>query len=172
MRIKDIPGFEGLYVVTDGGDVMSIYRQYTDKIGRLMFKASRVLSAAPDNRGYRIVHLYDRDGGSAAKSVHRLVAEAFIDGMSEQVNHIDGNRGNNNVSNLEWCTASANQFHRHSRKRHVKLSATQIIEVREQYGKIPTKVLAEKYDVDRSTIYMLAHGGRHKNGRLEAERRA
>lgn len=62
--------------------------------------------------GYSKVELY-QDGMPARKRVHRLVAEAFIpnpDGLP-QVNHIDGNKLNNNVENLEWVDNSQNMIH-------------------------------------------------------------
>jgi len=150
-------------MITDAGEVIAVYREYKDKIGRFSFKESRVLAAPADSRGYRVAHLYRMDGSMWSVRVHRLVAVAFLDGGDEQINHIDGDKLNNQWQNLEWTSASGNQFHRHCRKRHVKLSATEIMQIRADYRKVPTKVLADKYNVDRSTIWRLAHGGRHKN---------
>lgn len=66
----------------------------------------------PSNDRYLSVDLY-RDGDFKRKSIHRLVAEAFIpriDGK-DQINHIDGDKHNNDVSNLEWCTSAENNRH-------------------------------------------------------------
>ena len=53
------------------------------------------------------------DGKKTIKSVHRLVAETFIPNKlnKQEVNHIDGNKANNNVNNLEWVTSSENKNH-------------------------------------------------------------
>ena len=60
--------------------------------------------------GYNTVTLYDNDRKGKIKSVHRLVAETFLENKNNYpvVNHIDGNKQNNNVNNLEWCTISHN----------------------------------------------------------------
>lgn len=62
--------------------------------------------------GYPITSIY-KEGKAYTKPIHRLVAEAFINNPEdkEQVNHIDGNKKNNNVDNLEWVTRSENMKH-------------------------------------------------------------
>ena len=73
----------------------------------------RKLSTTKDRNGYVNIGL-NRDNKSIGKLVHRLVANAFIPNKYNlpQVNHIDHNRENNNVSNLEWCTAKENAIDR------------------------------------------------------------
>lgn len=60
--------------------------------------------------GYHTVTLYDNNRKAKIKSVHRLVAEVFLENKNKYpvINHIDGNKQNNNVNNLEWCTQSHN----------------------------------------------------------------
>lgn len=97
-RVAPIKGYEGLYVVTSDGTIIGL-------------KSGKELK--PMNmRGYLRVKLY-KNAKSKTHSIHRLVASAFIpnDQGKEQVNHIDGNKSNNNVSNLEWVTQSENQIH-------------------------------------------------------------
>lgn len=95
---KSIDGFDN-YAVSDDGRVINKKRGIE--------KALKI-----DRYGYGNVALY-RDGKEYHRKVHRLVAEAYIenDGNKPQVNHIDGNKLNNNVDNLEWVTCSENMKH-------------------------------------------------------------
>ena len=97
---KQIVGYEGHYQISDGGVVWS------DKSGH-------ALKAAPNKQvEYLQVSLWKENFGTSFY-VHRLVATHFIPnplGLPE-VNHIDGDRHNNNVSNLEWVTSSGNSYH-------------------------------------------------------------
>ena len=90
---KDIPGYEGHYQVSNTGEVRSIKRHPT------------ILKADHQRNGYKRVYLW-RDNGKKNCLVHRLVAEAFIPNPSQltDVNHLDENKDNNAVTNLEWCT--------------------------------------------------------------------
>lgn len=65
-------------------------------------------------RGYLQVNLF-KDNKQKCMRIHRLVAEAFIPNPNNlrEVNHIDGNKENNNVENLEWCTREENLAHEH-----------------------------------------------------------
>lgn len=97
---RDVIGFEGIYSVSDRGDIRSAYR--SKKILRPGFA-----------RRYHFVALR-KDGKSHYKTVHRIVCEAFIGpppSDSHYVNHKDGNRTNNAVENLEWVTPAENIQH-------------------------------------------------------------
>ena len=78
-------------------------------------KRTRILKPTNTTKGYIQVHL-SKNGKVKNAPIHRLVAKAFIENVDNkpQVNHIDGNKKNNNVTNLEWCTNLENQ--RHARK--------------------------------------------------------
>lgn len=100
-----IEGYEGLYEVSDGGDVRSL-----DRISSNGHTLSGVFLKQHDNAyGYMIVRL-TKNGKAKTYSVHRLVAQAFVPnplGLSF-VNHRDEDKTNNCASNLEWCTRSYN----------------------------------------------------------------
>ena len=105
---KPIKGYEGLYEISNLGNVKSLGR--TDRFNKKW--GCRIMKPTYVGKHYKMVRLC-KDGKTKNKKVHRLVAEAFIpnpDGKP-QVNHIDGNKDNNIVSNLEWVTNSENQIH-------------------------------------------------------------
>ena len=96
---KIIPNYNSMYLVSDKGNVFSV-------------KSQKLLSIRKSKNGYFKVTL-SNDGVPKCFSIHRLVAEAFIENKEgkPQVNHIDGNKRNNCADNLEWVTASENQLH-------------------------------------------------------------
>ncbi len=106
---KPVVGFEGLYDVSNLGNVRSLYvKKSGEKHSRE--KKFRVLK--------KIKSLYlkvtlSKNGKQYQKHIHRLVAEAFIENPDnkEQVNHIDANKYNNNLENLEWVTSKENAQH-------------------------------------------------------------
>lgn len=112
---RDVVGYEGYYQVSNFGQVRSCdrviehhgYKQFWH--GKLITK-NKYKYTKPNL--YILVSL-NRAGVSKIKGVHRLVAEAFIPNLDnkEQVNHIDGNKHNNYVGNLEWATRSENISH-------------------------------------------------------------
>lgn len=109
---RPIKGYEGAYEVSDGGDVRSVERVITCKDGRKMPIHGKVLSPGVGGNGYKIISLWKNNRVEMAY-VHRLVAETFIDNPEGKptVNHKDGDRLNNQVSNLEWATYLENNLH-------------------------------------------------------------
>ena len=111
---KPIKGYEGLYEVSNTGKVRSLDRQieYTF-CGKKHLRTIRGTVLKPkSNPEYHSVSLC-KNGVTRTELVHRIVASAFIpnpNGLSE-VNHIDENKANNSVENLEWCTRIENVRH-------------------------------------------------------------
>lgn len=101
---KDINDYEGLYRVSSEGNVFSIRSNKVLKQGKT--------SKASNGSYYFKVDLC-KNGKQESALIHRLVAQAFILNPENkpQVNHIDGNKLNNSVENLEWCTREENQQH-------------------------------------------------------------
>lgn len=104
--VKDFP----LYLVNRKGEIYSV-------------RAKKILKPNYTSKGYASVELWSK-GKRTRKLIHRIVAEAFIpnpDGLP-QVNHIDENPRNNEVNNLEWCTAKYNMNYGNGAKtRHLKI---------------------------------------------------
>ena len=92
----NIKGFEGLYEVSNIGQIRSV-------------RSGRILKQKINNRGYCLAHL-SKDGTQKNVSVHRLVGNAFIPNPKKkpQIDHIDGNKQNNRVDNLRWVTGKEN----------------------------------------------------------------
>jgi hypothetical protein len=110
---KDIPEFEGLYQVSNTGLIKSVER-YVVNTKSSVRKIKEKIKAAHTTSivDYLYVPLYKNNQGKNV-AVHRAVALAFINNPNNkpQVNHIDGNKQNNNVYNLEWVTVSENHLH-------------------------------------------------------------
>ena len=104
---KDVLGYEGQYQVSNIGNVYSVERRDSrgNKCGGFTLKPANV-------RGYLKVKLH-KNGIGENKSVHRIVAEAFIPNPNNylEINHKDENKANNCVENLEWCTREYNMNH-------------------------------------------------------------
>lgn len=98
---KDIKGYNGRYQISDNGNVRSLNYNNTNK--------THLLTKTLTPYGYYRIGL-NKDKKRKLFFVHKLVAEAFIHNPNNypQVNHIDGNKLNNNVNNLEYCTQSHN----------------------------------------------------------------
>jgi len=107
---KDIKGYEGRYQVSNIGRVKSLERTAPVKNGSKRTVRERILKPSPDQDGYLYVILYDDSSKKKKFFVHRLVCEAFHKNPENKpcVNHIDENKANNVVSNLEWCTVTEN----------------------------------------------------------------
>lgn len=129
--------------------------------------------------GYMVIHgHYDLNG---AKSLHRLVLETFQprdDSDTLDVNHIDGNKSNNCLENLEWCTKQENMAHAHNiglfhpedryGEKHpmCKLSADDVVKIKELLllGDKTQHEIAELYGVSDTTIHEIKFNKTRKKG--------
>lgn len=110
---KDISGYSGLYQVSSKGRIKCLERQVKTKGNGVRTIQERIRKPQIKKTGYHVTTLCDGQSGTKTFSVHQLVAQAFIPNFTKgtEINHIDGNPGNNNVSNLEISNPSHNQLH-------------------------------------------------------------
>lgn len=156
---KDIKGFEGLYRVSNTGKVFSIRRNI-------------MLKGKIDKYGYEAVVLWN--GKNNYRTVHRLVAEAFVSKVEgcNVVNHLDCNKRNNNADNLEWTTVQGNTKHAYDNsteyQERIKTINPMGIEARkmkidaylngEYIGSYNSKKeAAEKLHINEKTVYNRLH---------------
>lgn len=108
---KDIEEFDGDYQISNLGRLKSVARIVNGPRGEVHL-SDRLLSQVVNKRGY-IEYQITHNGNHYSRKAHRLVAIAFIDNPNNlpQINHIDGNKQNNTVENLEWCDNRHNVLH-------------------------------------------------------------
>lgn len=171
-----VPGYEGLYEVSNFGRVKSVDRVIEHKNNRWGNShktryTGKELKQKIDKYGYPCVCLFN---GTKRRyvTVHRLVAEAFIENNSSlpQVNHIDGNKLNNHVSNLEWVSPSQNVSHAIRMGLLVpargdglpQTAVDQIIakEIKEDLitGKYSQVEIARKFNVSKNVVWRIKTG--------------
>lgn len=168
---KEVKGFEGFYEVSNLGRVRSLDRMVLiQKKGRNPYYISCkgiMMKCTIGTNGYREVPLRK---GENRFLVHRLVAQAFIENPDNlpNVNHIDNNKLNNNVENLEWVTQSRNCYHafdvganKHGIEHHnSKFSEEQVRDIKKllEKGELSQRAIARMYEVSQTTIRMIAIG--------------
>ena len=170
---KDIKGFEGFYQVSNFGRVKSLGGWCGSAKRREKIRAT---SLTKD--GYAKVRLMHQ-GKDKTMRVHRLVAEAFIPNPEGKttINHIDGNKENNRVDNLEWADRTEQMIHAYdiglktsivgSSNVNAKLTDDQVREIRKLYvpysREFSTVALAKKYGVTNRVIGLIVNGKAYKN---------
>lgn len=170
---KTIKGYDNLYCVNYLGIVVS--PSFVDKAGR--FRDLKVLSPSLRGKGYQAVGLM-KNGKQIRKSVHRLVAEAFIPNVEnkDQVNHKDGNKTNNHFLNLEWVSNQENIQHSYDtgirkgtshigeRNTMAKLTDKDVLLIKNNNDSVVD--LAKKLNVSKSTVYKIKSGIRWQHIQL------
>lgn len=133
---KDIPKYEGLYQVSNTGKVKSI-SHYTRNSTKNSFRLTkgRILAQYKMPNGYMQVQL-SKNELREKYYVHRLVADVFLDNKDNlsDVNHIDGDKNNNSVNNLEWCSHKDNQVHMFKNRMTKKAYPVVCVETNKTYN--------------------------------------
>lgn len=117
---KEVPGYEGLYEISNLGRVKSLEKTYKSGVAHSIekFQPEKILSPISNKAGYLHVNLFN-NSKRKAHSIHKIVAEVFLpytglnpDGTQIigriEVNHKDEDKTNNSVENLEWCDSKYN----------------------------------------------------------------
>lgn len=110
---KDIKGYEGLYQISSFGRVKSLERKVKARYNYQLIK-EKIRKLNKTTAGYLYVVL-SKKGVNQTHLVHRLVAEAFLQKNEENlecINHIDENKENNSITNLEWCSYQYNNTYK------------------------------------------------------------
>ena len=104
---KDVVGYEGLYKVSNKGNVFSVERMVRGK------KCGGIILKPRYHRDGYLQVMLCKNGIRKNKLIHRLVLETFVENPNNlpEVNHKDENKTNNDLSNLEWCTSKYNSNH-------------------------------------------------------------
>lgn len=146
---KDIINYEGYYQISNLGNVKSLI-------------TNKILKYAIDGNGYK--HIALCKNGQRSFRIHKLIANAFISNPENKpcINHKDGNKLNNTISNLEHCTFSENRFHAVKTGLHIsakgekaggsKLTEKEVIEIRNLQGKYTKQQIADKFNIGITMI--------------------
>lgn len=146
-----------------------IYKDYfgykVSNTGKVINKYGRFISVYYDRYGYQLLNgIFN--GKKKPKTIHRIVATLFIDNPNNKpcVNHIDGNKKNNNASNLEWCTYSENNTHSYKiglskirvgdNSRYHKLNSGQVAFIKSNRT-LSQRTLSEMFNVTPSAISLI-----------------
>lgn len=156
---RDINGYEGLYKISSNGQVKSLRNQV-------------ILKQFPDKDGYYRVNLTNKYGLKKQYAVHRLLAMTFIENPENKtvINHIDGDKQNNQLDNLEWSSISENTQHGYDHglnpkgEAHYacKLTDEQVMFIKKNYKPrdpyYGAKPLAEMFGVSLSLVSKVGIG--------------
>lgn len=167
--MKEIKGFPG-YFITEDGKVFSAWKQKRQNgiqgiITYLDYDNLTEKAQLKDKAGYWVVSIY-KEGKQYIKKIHRLIAEAYINNPNNYpyINHIDENKENNSLDNLEWVTPSQNCVHSNCRYKYQieNIKTKEIIEI------INLRGFCRDNDLDHRAMHRTLIGkySQHKNYRV------
>lgn len=172
IKWKSVKGYEGLYLISEYGDLKSLERKIKNKYNSTSTRKEKILKKKILN-GYIRYSLTDNNKKTKSYFAHRLVAQSFLDNKQkfESVDHLDENKLNNHYSNLEWTTIGDN-VKRYKSKRNFFgenntnsiLTMNDAIYIRDEFNRLnktnkrkerinAVLKLKNGYNVSRSCIY-------------------
>lgn len=154
---KEIQGFEGLYEISNLGNIKNVIKNKLLKFGK-------------HNQGYLQVSLSKNNKKTTFK-IHRLIAIYFIDNPNNYkiINHVDGNKLNNSIENLEWCTSKHNNEHayklglRFMTSKNLNILNKKVINIETNIVYESAKEVAIKHNLVYGTLINKLNGRRTNN---------
>lgn len=150
---EDIPGYEKIYQVSNLGRVKSLSRK-TNQTDKKRYTKEKILKQQKNMYGYMEVTLRKNNIRKHYK-VHRLVMVAFHGETKLIVNHIDGNKSNNIISNLEYCTYQENTIHYYSNRKKPKIDFYKKEITKMYLDGYSIKEISRHYSYDSKTVKSL-----------------
>lgn len=168
---KDIPGYEGLYQASTTGDIKSIHcASWVTNNGALKVCKPKLMKFYTDRDGYKRIGL-TKDSKQTTYTVHSVILKTFVGKHPEynHVNHLNGDRGDNRLDNLEWVSPAHNVDHamkyglfdhRGTKNNFNKLSEMDVIAIRlfDTYRLSRRFELADRFNISRTTISNICNG--------------
>jgi hypothetical protein len=164
---KPVLSYEKLYLVSDLGRVISLEKVIIDSNGNKYRYKEKVLSGHVTSAGYVRVCL-TKDKVRKNYLVHQIVAKSFLSNLEckPHINHIDANKLNNSVKNLEWCTVQENNKHAKDNKLcahgeghfRSKLVSSDIAVILNMRNKLTIREIGKKFGVSGTTIFAIFSG--------------
>jgi hypothetical protein len=167
---KDIKNYEGLYQISNKGRVKRLAGKCLAKAGKYRNLSENILICFPNKTRYNYLYVNLNNNGIKQFRIHRLVALHFIPNPNDlpEVNHIDGDKNNNTVENLEWCTNLENIRHSYKIGTHkirtgekapnTKLTLEQVKQIKEklnnkEYG----RSIAKEFNISEGMVSLIKH---------------
>jgi hypothetical protein len=167
---KDVKGYEGIYQVSNFGRVKSLERKVRHSQGGYKIVKEKIMKSASVSRGYLSVDL-SKNGESKNFLIHRLILIAFLFNPENKrtVNHINGIKTDNRLSNLEWMTDSENTCHAYKiglktniGENHIlsKLKNIEVTQIKDllRCGRFKQYEIAKFYGISKYTVSLISCG--------------
>jgi hypothetical protein len=164
----DIIGYEGIYQVSDKGRVKRLSGHCLAKAGKYRTVAESILTCFPNKTRYNYLYVNLNNNGIKQYRVNVLVAKHFIENPLNlpEVNHIDGDKNNNQKTNLEWSTKLDNMRHSYKIGTHKirtgekapnsKLTLEQVVQIKEKLAKKESgRSIAKDFNISEGMISLI-----------------